>query len=285
MVVLTTAVGLLFGFTQEAARIVEPAPEFNGHVVIGAGDAIDTEHGLGRADSMQNVVMVWHTAGVKSLEDMKEKEVIDQIRKSLSAAIQVGRHLWLGCDETATLERLTHLGGGRWGEALSARIVQEGVERLAPEGRLVLYTGAVMVEVLDRAARTGDLFFCRIPQQDPGILRRAVPRRAAHWGGVAHGTHPSGLMCNTPGGVRRRGRRHAVSGADPGTLPGQVRRRSDHDRGRDGRDARRGNVGGRTKAGDGGDQSLPGDQPGRGLPALPGGKAADLRNRPGTGIL
>jgi hypothetical protein len=40
----------------------------------------------------------------------------EQIRKSLSAAIQVGRHLWLGCDETATLERLTHLGGGRWGE-------------------------------------------------------------------------------------------------------------------------------------------------------------------------
>jgi hypothetical protein len=39
-----------------------------------------------------------------------------EIRRSLSAAIQVGRHLWLGCDETATLERLTDLGGGRWGE-------------------------------------------------------------------------------------------------------------------------------------------------------------------------
>jgi hypothetical protein len=37
------------------------------------------------------------------------------IRESLSAVMQVGRHLWLGCDETATLERLTDLGDGRWG--------------------------------------------------------------------------------------------------------------------------------------------------------------------------
>jgi hypothetical protein len=40
----------------------------------------------------------------------------EDIRKSLSAVIQVGRHLWLGCDETATLERLTYVGDGRWGE-------------------------------------------------------------------------------------------------------------------------------------------------------------------------
>jgi hypothetical protein len=38
------------------------------------------------------------------------------IRESLSAVAQGGRHLWLGCDETATLERLTDLGGGHWGE-------------------------------------------------------------------------------------------------------------------------------------------------------------------------
>jgi methylase of polypeptide subunit release factors len=46
-------------------------------------------------------------------------------------------------------QRLYRHGGGRWGEALSARIVQEGMERLAPEGRLVLYTGAVMVDGRD----------------------------------------------------------------------------------------------------------------------------------------
>ncbi|HVE54216.1 MAG TPA: class I SAM-dependent methyltransferase, partial [Ramlibacter sp.] len=46
-------------------------------------------------------------------------------------------------------QRLYRHGGGRWGEALSARIVREGMERLAPEGRLVLYTGAVMVDGRD----------------------------------------------------------------------------------------------------------------------------------------
>lgn len=38
------------------------------------------------------------------------------LREGLSAVVQVGRHLWLACDETATLERLTYLGEGRWGE-------------------------------------------------------------------------------------------------------------------------------------------------------------------------
>lgn len=46
-------------------------------------------------------------------------------------------------------ERLYRHGGGRWGEALSARIVREGVQRLSRGGRLVLYTGAVMVEGRD----------------------------------------------------------------------------------------------------------------------------------------
>lgn len=38
------------------------------------------------------------------------------IRESLSAVVQTGRHLWLGCDETCTLERVTDLGDGSWGE-------------------------------------------------------------------------------------------------------------------------------------------------------------------------
>ncbi|HZG44350.1 MAG TPA: DUF3616 domain-containing protein [Longimicrobium sp.] len=38
------------------------------------------------------------------------------IRQSLSAIVRVGRHLFLGCDETATLERVTDLGDGRFGE-------------------------------------------------------------------------------------------------------------------------------------------------------------------------
>lgn len=36
-------------------------------------------------------------------------------------------------------------GGGAWGEQLSIRICQEALDRLAPKGRLVLYTGAPIV--------------------------------------------------------------------------------------------------------------------------------------------
>jgi methylase of polypeptide subunit release factors len=46
-------------------------------------------------------------------------------------------------------ERLYRHGGGRWGEALSARIVREGIQRLSAGGRLILYTGAVMVDGRD----------------------------------------------------------------------------------------------------------------------------------------
>lgn len=41
-------------------------------------------------------------------------------------------------------QRTYRHGGGRWGEGLSVRIVREGVQRLAPGGRLVLYTGVAM---------------------------------------------------------------------------------------------------------------------------------------------
>ncbi len=40
-------------------------------------------------------------------------------------------------------------GGGAWGGGLSERIVLEGLPRLAPGGRLVLYTGAAMVRGAD----------------------------------------------------------------------------------------------------------------------------------------
>ena len=44
------------------------------------------------------------------------------IRESLSAVAQTGRHLWLGCDETATLERVTQLQPGHYGEHRTYRI-------------------------------------------------------------------------------------------------------------------------------------------------------------------
>jgi len=46
-------------------------------------------------------------------------------------------------------QRTYRHGGGRWGEGLSARIVREGLGRLAPGGRLVLYTGVAIVDGQD----------------------------------------------------------------------------------------------------------------------------------------
>ncbi|HEY0019816.1 MAG TPA: DUF3616 domain-containing protein [Longimicrobium sp.] len=44
------------------------------------------------------------------------------IRESLSAVVQTGPHLWLGCDETATLERVTDHGAGRYAEHRTYRL-------------------------------------------------------------------------------------------------------------------------------------------------------------------
>lgn len=46
-------------------------------------------------------------------------------------------------------QRTYRHGGGRWGEALSVRIVLEGVDRLARGGRLVLYTGVAIADGAD----------------------------------------------------------------------------------------------------------------------------------------
>jgi SAM-dependent methyltransferase len=46
-------------------------------------------------------------------------------------------------------QRTYRNGGGEWGAALSERVVREGVHRLAPGGRLVLYTGVAIVDGRD----------------------------------------------------------------------------------------------------------------------------------------
>jgi len=46
-------------------------------------------------------------------------------------------------------QRLYRHGGGRWGEALSIRILREGYPRLSPGGRLVLYTGSSISHGVD----------------------------------------------------------------------------------------------------------------------------------------
>lgn len=54
------------------------------------------------------------------------------IRQSLSAVVQTGPHLWLGCDETATLERVTRLNDGRFGDHRTYRI-HEVLDLPAPD--------------------------------------------------------------------------------------------------------------------------------------------------------
>jgi release factor glutamine methyltransferase len=49
-------------------------------------------------------------------------------------------------------ERTYRSGGGRWGEGLGIRIVQESLARLAPAGTLLLYTGAPIVGGVDMFA-------------------------------------------------------------------------------------------------------------------------------------
>jgi hypothetical protein len=58
-----------------------------------------------------------------SLDSPPEGDVeARDIRESLSAVVQTGPHLWLGCDETATLERVTRLEDGRYGDHRTYRI-------------------------------------------------------------------------------------------------------------------------------------------------------------------
>lgn len=55
---------------------------------------------------------------------------------------------------TDSLKRLYRHGGGEFGSALSMRIVEQSVERLAPGGRLLLYTGSAIVAGVDEFYET-----------------------------------------------------------------------------------------------------------------------------------
>jgi SAM-dependent methyltransferase len=80
--------------------------------------------------------------------------------------------------------RLYRHGGGRWGEALSLRIVREGLPRLAPGGRLVLYTGVPMVDGVDPlwSALRDELaalgWHCRYREVDPDVFGEELDQPA-----------------------------------------------------------------------------------------------------------
>jgi methylase of polypeptide subunit release factors len=80
------------------------------------------------------------------------------------------------------LERLYRHGGGELGSALSQKIVEQGIERLAPGGRLLLYTGSAIVDGVDAlhdalcAHLAGrDLRFC-YEEIDPDVFSEELER-------------------------------------------------------------------------------------------------------------
>ncbi|RYF53086.1 MAG: class I SAM-dependent methyltransferase [Comamonadaceae bacterium] len=81
-------------------------------------------------------------------------------------------------------QRLYRHGGGRWGEDLSLRIVREGVPRLAPGGRLVLYTGAAIAGGVDslqnacRAHLSDSEFVWSYEELDPDLFGEELRKSA-----------------------------------------------------------------------------------------------------------
>lgn len=75
-------------------------------------------------------------------------------------------------------------GGGRFGEALSERIVKESLDRLAPNGRLLLYTGSTIVNGRDafqeavtvHATERG--FTVHYEEIDPDVFGEELERHA-----------------------------------------------------------------------------------------------------------
>jgi SAM-dependent methyltransferase len=81
-------------------------------------------------------------------------------------------------------QRLYRHGGGRWGEAVSIRILQEGLPLLAAAGRMILYTGSCIAGGVDhlREALTPLLqsHHCqwRYEEIDPDVFGEELQRPA-----------------------------------------------------------------------------------------------------------
>jgi SAM-dependent methyltransferase len=77
-------------------------------------------------------------------------------------------------------ERVYRDGGGEFGEALSVRILREGLTRLAPGGTLLLYTGAAVVAGEDVFASAAHPllqgFSCHYEELDPDVFGEELER-------------------------------------------------------------------------------------------------------------
>ncbi len=77
-------------------------------------------------------------------------------------------------------------GGGEFGEELTTRIVRESIERLSPGGRLVLYTGAAIVDGVDQIQKAvlplceGDGIAFRYEELDPDVFGEEITTNDAY---------------------------------------------------------------------------------------------------------
>lgn len=82
--------------------------------------------------------------------------------------------------------RLYRHGGGVLGSALSVRIVREAMARLAPKGRLILYTGSPIVKGRDllreaiEQAIAGSSVTCAYAELDPDVFGEDLEMSAYH---------------------------------------------------------------------------------------------------------
>jgi methylase of polypeptide subunit release factors len=82
-------------------------------------------------------------AGVAARTEVVESDVLRGVKGPIDVAIANPPYL------VDPNHRAYRDGGGRFGEALAVRMAGEAAERLAPGGRLLLYTGAAVVDGVD----------------------------------------------------------------------------------------------------------------------------------------
>ena len=85
----------------------------------------------------------WTTPSVTGVEVI-ESDLFDNVEGSFDLIVSNPPYL---VDQK---QRLYRHGGGEFGSGLSLKIVERAVTRLAPGGRLVLYTGSAIVNGIDR---------------------------------------------------------------------------------------------------------------------------------------
>ncbi len=122
-------------------------------VDVGCGSGVG---GLCLADRVEQIVLAdinpgalamaranAHLAGLAKRVELVEGDLFAPVRGDIDLVVANPPYL------LDPAERVYRNGGGNLGTGLGVRIVREGLARLAPGGRLVLYTGAPVVDGVD----------------------------------------------------------------------------------------------------------------------------------------